>query len=111
MVPVAELAAAAVAALVPYLSAGAMEGAKKLGTATAERLGCLYDKVKARLTSPLGEGALAAIERAPTKADAQAALRLALEMEVAENPRSSRSSPPESRAGSTRRPTSPETGT
>jgi hypothetical protein len=86
MVPVAELAAAAVAALAPYLSAGATEGAKKLGTAAAERLAGLYDKVKARLTSPLGQGALAAIERAPAKADAQAALRLALETELAENP-------------------------
>jgi hypothetical protein len=86
MVPVAELAAAAVAALSPYLSAGATEGAKKLGTAAAERLAGFYDKVKARLTSPLGQGAVAAIERAPAKADAQAALRLALETELAENP-------------------------
>jgi len=86
MLPVAEVAAAAVAVLSPFLSAGATEGAKKLGAEAAKRLAGLYDKVKTRLTSPFGQEALAAVERAPGKADAQAALRLALETELAENP-------------------------
>jgi hypothetical protein len=86
MLPVADLATAAVAALAPYLATAATAGAKQLGTAAAEQLASLYDKLKARLTSPLGQGALAALARTPAKSDAQAAVRLALETELAENP-------------------------
>jgi hypothetical protein len=84
--PVPELAAAAVAVLAPYLAAGATEAAKKLGGAAAERLSGLYDKLKARLTSPLGQAALTEIEKTPARADAQGTLRLAIEQELAKDP-------------------------
>jgi hypothetical protein len=86
MLPGSELAAAAVAALAPYLATAAKEGAKKLGGAAAEHLVALYEKVKTHLTSPLGKAAIAAVERAPEKPDAQATLRLALETAIEENP-------------------------
>jgi hypothetical protein len=82
MLPVADLAAAAaVAALSPYLATAATAGAKQLGTAAAGRLAGLYDKLKARLTSPPGQEALAELARAPAESDAQAALRLVLKTE------------------------------
>jgi hypothetical protein len=86
MLPVPEVASAVVAVLAPYFAAGATEGAKKLGGAAAERLTALYDKVRARLTSPLGEVALAEIEKSPERGGAQEVLRLALEQELAKNP-------------------------
>jgi hypothetical protein len=86
MMTVPEVAAAVVAVLAPYLAAGATEGAKKLGGTAAERLTALYDKVRARLTSPLGEVALAEIEKSPERGGAQEVLRLALEQELANSP-------------------------
>ncbi|MDP9119772.1 MAG: hypothetical protein M3O15_00100 [Acidobacteriota bacterium] len=46
----------------------------------------LYDKLKARLTSPLGQVALAEIEKTPARTEAQGTLRMALEQELAQNP-------------------------
>jgi hypothetical protein len=86
MLPVPELAVAAVAALAPYLSTAATEGAKKLGAAAAERLAGLYDKVKGRLRSSAGQEALAEFAKAPEDADTQGALRLALRKQLEEDP-------------------------
>jgi hypothetical protein len=81
-----EVAASVVAALATLLTAGGTEAAKKLGSAAAERLTGLYDRLKARLTSPLGQAALAAIKKAPARAEAQGTLRIALEEELATDP-------------------------
>ncbi len=86
MLPVPELAAAAVAALAPYLSAAATEGAKKLGAAGAEQMAHLYDKVKTHLHSPAGQEALAELAKAPEDADAQGSLRLALRKQLSQEP-------------------------
>jgi predicted ATPase len=86
MLPVSELATTAVQALVPYLSAAAMEGAKKLGPLAVERLAGLYDKMKIRVRSPAGQEALAELAKTPEDADAQGALRLALRKQLAEDP-------------------------
>lgn len=86
MLPAPELAAAAVTALAPYLASAATEGAKKLGGAAAEHLVALYDRIKARLTSPLGQEAIAAVEKDPAAADAQATLRLVLGKRLTEDP-------------------------
>ena len=80
-----ELAVVTVAALAPFLTAGATAAAKKLGETATEALPSLFDKLKARLSSPVGQFALAAIEKAPDKADAQATLRMVLEEELAKD--------------------------
>jgi hypothetical protein len=85
MLSASELAGA-VAALTPFFSRAADEGAKKLGGAAAEHLVALYDKLKARLTSPRGREALAEAERSPLGAEAQTALRSAVEAELALDP-------------------------
>lgn len=85
MSPVAELATAAVTALVPYLSMGAGSLAKKLGTTAAERLTGVYDKVKVRLDKP-GKDALTDLETTPGDADAQGQLRLQLKKQLAGDP-------------------------
>ena len=86
MLPIPELATAAVAALTPYLSAAAGEGAKKLGSAVADRLAGLYDKMKTHLGSPAGQEALADLAKTPEDADTQGALRLALRKQLAQDP-------------------------
>jgi hypothetical protein len=78
MQPPPELAAAAVHALVHYLSLATEEASKRVGSAVVERLAGLYRRVKARLTSPADKDALASLENAPTDPDAQGALRLAI---------------------------------
>ncbi|HXO30568.1 MAG TPA: hypothetical protein VOA80_24715 [Thermoanaerobaculia bacterium] len=74
MFPVAELAAAAVIALVPYLKMSAGSIAARLGTTAAERLTGLYDKVKGHLNHS-GQAALADLEQTPDHTDSQATLR------------------------------------
>jgi putative protein kinase ArgK-like GTPase of G3E family len=85
MLPVTELAGAAVTALVPYLKMGAASLVKKVGSTAGEHLGGLYDKVKSRLTSS-GKEALTDLEKAPADADAQAALRHHLKKQLSEDP-------------------------
>lgn len=83
--PDPEFATAAVTALVPFLKEGATELAKKLGASVGEHLTSLYNKVKTRLTHS-GKEALADLEKAPADADAQAALRLQLRKQLANDP-------------------------
>jgi hypothetical protein len=85
MLPVPELAAAAVTVLAPYLQVGATELVKKLGSTTAEHIAGLYDKLKARLASS-GKEALADLEKAPADVDAQGALRHHLKKQLADDP-------------------------
>jgi hypothetical protein len=54
--------------------------------AGAERLAKLYDKVKARLTSPAGQEALADLHKTPKDPDAQASARLALKKALEADP-------------------------
>lgn len=75
---VAQLATAAVAILSPYLAKGAEKIAEKLG-------GDLYERVKAKLTTPASRDALREIEKAPGDADAQGAVRLHLRKVLSED--------------------------
>ncbi|HEX5717152.1 MAG TPA: hypothetical protein VF179_13390 [Thermoanaerobaculia bacterium] len=81
-----EVATAVVAILSPYFAEAAKAGAKKMGEATVEGAGKLYQTLKQRLTGPGEEKALAKLESAPEKPDAQAALRLFLEERLAVDP-------------------------
>jgi hypothetical protein len=86
MIDPATLAAAVVTLLSPYLVEAAKAGAKKIGEATVGGAGKLYQTLKTRLTGPVEEKALAKLEAAPEKPDAQAALRLFLEERLAADP-------------------------
>jgi hypothetical protein len=85
MLPVPELAAAAVTVLAPYLQVGTREFVKKLGSTAAEHIGGLFDRFKAHLAAPAKE-ALTDLEDAPEDLDVQAALRHQLKKQLAEDP-------------------------
>jgi len=86
MIDPAIVATAVVSLLSPYFVEAAKEGAKKIGEATFEGAGKLYKTLKERFTEPAEEKALAKLEAAPEKPDAQAALRLFLEERLAAEP-------------------------
>lgn len=75
MIDPGTLAAAAVAALSPYLVEGGKEAAKAAGKETAAGALRLLDWLKGKLTGA-GAEVLAEVEKAPQDADAQGALRL-----------------------------------
>lgn len=77
-----ELAAAAVGALAPYLSAAGQKAAQALGAAAGRELTALWDWVKAKVAGPARDGFAAA----PEDAKAQGKLEGALEQVVAGEP-------------------------
>ncbi|HTG36106.1 MAG TPA: hypothetical protein VLB76_24545 [Thermoanaerobaculia bacterium] len=84
MLPIPELATAAVTALVPYLAAAGTEGAKKVGSVAGEKLAGLFGKLKARL-SPAGQVALSNLEKTPTDPNTQTILGQQLKKQLGED--------------------------
>lgn len=81
----AQLAAAAVTALAPYLKDAASATAGKMGEAAVGGVGKLYGMLKKRL-SPEEEKALDKLAAQPEDADYQAALRVTLKERLAADP-------------------------
>ena len=86
MIGLTEIAAAAVIYLAPYLAEAGKEAAKKVGGAAGDRVVKLYDTLKAKLTHPSAQQALADLEKTPEDADAQATFRSQLKKALAEDP-------------------------
>jgi hypothetical protein len=85
LVAAAEVAAAAVTVLTPYLNEAGKEAAKAVGKEAASQGGKLLGWLRDRLTGR-GAEALAELERAPTDADNQADLRKQLKALLTDDP-------------------------
>jgi hypothetical protein len=86
MIGLTEIATAAVIYLTPYLAEAGKEAAKKDGGTAADRVVKLYDALKAKLTHPFAQQALADLEKTPEDADTQATFRSQLKKALAEDP-------------------------
>jgi len=76
--------ASVVAALAPYLAKAADEFAKEFGKAAANKLGALYEAIKARFRSQAeASAALENVEKTPQDEQAQSVLRAQLEQHLA----------------------------
>jgi hypothetical protein len=82
---IAQLAAAAVTTLSPYLIEAAKAGAKKVGEGAVGGVGKLYGMLKKRLSAE-EEKALDKLAAQPEDADYQAALRVTLKERLAADP-------------------------
>ena len=80
------IAAAAVAALSPYLAKAGEKIADAAGEAAWKKVGDLYDSLKHKFAGkPAAQGALEDLVKDPTDADTQAALRKELKKLLAED--------------------------
>jgi hypothetical protein len=83
----AALAASVVAVLAPYLAKAGEEFAKEAGKAAADKIGALYQAIKARFQRhPAATESLSDLEKAPDDEDARAVLRVQLKKQLAADP-------------------------
>lgn len=84
---IATLATNVVAVLAPYLAKAGEEFAKEIGKAASNKIGALYQALKARFQDqPTASEALADVEAAPDDEDARSALRLQLKKQMLADP-------------------------
>ena len=84
---IATLASSIVAVLAPYLAKASAEFTKEIGKIGIEKVGALYQAIKAHFQSqPAAEEALKDMEATPDDEDTQAALRLQLKKQMEADP-------------------------
>jgi hypothetical protein len=84
---ISALASSIVTVLVPYLAKAGAELAKEIGKMSIEKIGTLYQAIKAHFQShPAADEALTDMEATPDDEDTQAALRLQLKKQMEADP-------------------------